>query len=274
MKESKSAVLLPSCLNGNWWADSMECYTYLRNVTDLLSDGKTPCERRFGQPFNGPIIPFCSLVEDCSSEMHCTREEFGRVTYWSQTFRSWRWWTHRNLLEKTQCERGDISQTRRIYFPNRRWANQNTRRRSGIENIHLIRDRPIRGESVVDFLGESESVSSTLSRLIAGCRWSENWFLVLVKKLHWPPSRWSQSQTLLARRRIIPYSTEIHHRIQNCSNEFGCQARATHRRHWNYVSRDLWTGFTECTLGRKPPEEYMWSGRRLTSKQPPSKPDN
>ena len=41
----------------------MECYTYLRNVTDLLSDGKTPYERRFGQPFKKPIIPFGSLVE-------------------------------------------------------------------------------------------------------------------------------------------------------------------------------------------------------------------
>ena len=41
----------------------MECYTYLRNVTVLLSDGKTSYERRFGQPFNGPIIPFGSLVE-------------------------------------------------------------------------------------------------------------------------------------------------------------------------------------------------------------------
>ena len=38
-------------------------YTYLRNVQDLLSDGKTPYERRFGKPFNGPIIPFGSLVE-------------------------------------------------------------------------------------------------------------------------------------------------------------------------------------------------------------------
>ena len=75
----------------------MECYTYLRNVTDLLSDWKTPYERRFGQPFKGPIIPFGSLVEcypitakdqsrilnlerksylDCSSHTHCTREEF------------------------------------------------------------------------------------------------------------------------------------------------------------------------------------------------------
>ena len=41
----------------------MECYTYLRNVTGLISDGKTPYEKRFGQPLNGPIFPFGSLVE-------------------------------------------------------------------------------------------------------------------------------------------------------------------------------------------------------------------
>ena len=63
VKEGTSAVLLHSGLNESSWADSMECYTYLRNVTDLLSDGKTPYERRFGQPFHGPIIPFGSLVE-------------------------------------------------------------------------------------------------------------------------------------------------------------------------------------------------------------------
>ena len=40
-----------------------ECYTYLRNIQDLLSDGKTPYERRFGEPFEGLIIPFGSLVE-------------------------------------------------------------------------------------------------------------------------------------------------------------------------------------------------------------------
>ena len=102
VKEGTSAVLLQSGLNESWWADSMECYTYLRNVTDLLSDGKTPYERRFGQPFNGPVIPFGSLVEyhpllrrtsqesinlerksylDCSSDTLSTRGEFGRVTY-------------------------------------------------------------------------------------------------------------------------------------------------------------------------------------------------
>ena len=63
VKEGTSAVLLQSGLNESCCPDSMECYTYLRNVTDLLSDGKTPYERRFGQPFQGPIFPFGSLVE-------------------------------------------------------------------------------------------------------------------------------------------------------------------------------------------------------------------
>ena len=103
VKEGTSAVLLQSGLNESWLADSMECYTYLRNVTDFLSDGKKPYERRFGQPFKRPIIPFGSLVEyhpitakdqsrihqfgkrksylDCSSDTLSTREEFGRVTF-------------------------------------------------------------------------------------------------------------------------------------------------------------------------------------------------
>ena len=55
-------MLLQSGLDENWWADSMECKTCLRNIQDLLSDGKTPCQRRFGEPFKGPIIPFGSLV--------------------------------------------------------------------------------------------------------------------------------------------------------------------------------------------------------------------
>ena len=51
VKDGTSAVLLQSGLDESWWADSMECYTNLRNVTALLSDAKTPYERRFGQPF-------------------------------------------------------------------------------------------------------------------------------------------------------------------------------------------------------------------------------
>ena len=45
------------------WADSVECYCHLRNIQDLLSDGKTPYERRFGIQFNGQVIPFGAMVD-------------------------------------------------------------------------------------------------------------------------------------------------------------------------------------------------------------------
>ena len=63
MNEGTSTVMLQSGLDGNWWADSMECSSYLRKFQDLLSDGKTPDARRFGEPSKGSIIPFGSLVE-------------------------------------------------------------------------------------------------------------------------------------------------------------------------------------------------------------------
>ena len=44
VKEVTSAVLSQSSLDNEWWADPMECYTNLRNIQDLLSDGKTPHE--------------------------------------------------------------------------------------------------------------------------------------------------------------------------------------------------------------------------------------
>ena len=55
--------MLQSGLDGKWWADSMDCYCYMRNIQDLLADGRTPYERRFGEPFRGPAIPFGSMVE-------------------------------------------------------------------------------------------------------------------------------------------------------------------------------------------------------------------
>ena len=63
IKEGTSAVLLQSGLDEKWEADSMECDTYLRNVQDLLADGKTPYERRFREPFVSSVIPFRATVE-------------------------------------------------------------------------------------------------------------------------------------------------------------------------------------------------------------------
>ena len=62
VKEGTSAVP-QSGLDEKWWADSMECFCYLRNVEDLMADGKTFYERRFGGPFKRPIMPFGAMVE-------------------------------------------------------------------------------------------------------------------------------------------------------------------------------------------------------------------
>ena len=64
------------------------------------------------------------------------------------------------------------------------WGTSNSRRRS-------------RG-----FSWRIKRVSSTTSRLTSRFPWSDKWLLVHVKKLHIPPPRWTQSQTLLAERRI------------------------------------------------------------------------
>ena len=115
----------------------MECYNYLRNVTDLLSDGKTPYERRFGQPLKGPITPFGSLVEyhPITANYQSRIHKFGKILpglFLGYALYAGGMWKGDVLIadleeletigaseiysKRTQCERGDISQTRRIYF--------------------------------------------------------------------------------------------------------------------------------------------------------------
>ena len=54
-------MLLHCGLDEKKWSGSMECYCDLRHVQDLLAAGKTPCERLFGEPFEGQIIPFGAI---------------------------------------------------------------------------------------------------------------------------------------------------------------------------------------------------------------------
>ena len=55
----------------------------------------------------------------------------------------------------------------------------------------LIRAHPIRGRKLRRFSWRIRRVSSISSRLTSGCRWSDKSFLVHVRKLHIPPSRWT-----------------------------------------------------------------------------------
>ena len=111
---------------------------------------------------------------DCSSDTLCTREDFGRVTHWSQTSRSWRRWTHRKSTQK------DLMQ-KKYYFPkemenwlsSRRWTNETSWRRSRPENIHLDTGAPNSRRRSHWLSWRIRRISSTNSWLTSGCRWSD-----------------------------------------------------------------------------------------------------
>ena len=106
--------------------------------------------------------------------------------------------------KKTQCERSDISQTRRIYFP---VADERIKFAGGDQDLRTstsIRHRPIQGESHVDFLGDSEGSLPPLHDSFPNAGEAVNDF-------------WSMSGNFIYRhhvepreRRIIPCSTEVH----------------------------------------------------------------
>ena len=58
VKEGTSSTLLQSGWDEAWWPYAMVCYCFLRNIIDILADGKTAYYHRFGINFPGPKIPF------------------------------------------------------------------------------------------------------------------------------------------------------------------------------------------------------------------------
>ena len=139
----------------------------LWNVTPIcetfkisFSDGKTPYERRFGEPFKGPIIPFGSLVEyyPISAKDQSRIRQFGKKVlpglFLGYALYAGGIWTGDVLVaDLEELETMDASEiySKRLnakevifpkengefIFPNRRWTNQNPGRRSGTENIHV-----------------------------------------------------------------------------------------------------------------------------------------
>ena len=179
MKEGTSAVLLQSGLDEKWWADSMECFSYLRNIQDLLSDGKTPYERRFGKPFKGPIIPFGSLVEyhPISAKDQSRIHQFGKKVspglFLAYALYAGEIWKGDILVaDIEESETMDASEiyskrlnAQEVIFPKEKWkiyfsvADGRIKTPGGDQELRtptLIREHLFRGEGHVDFLGESE----------------------------------------------------------------------------------------------------------------------
>ena len=259
---------------------------YLRNIQDLLSDGKTRYERRFGKPFKGPIIPFGSLVEyySISAKDQSRIHQFGKkvlpglfLGYALHAAGIWKGdvliadieeLETMDALEKTRCKRGDISkENEKFIFP---VADGRITLPGGDQELRtstLIRDRPIRGESHVDFLGESEGSLPPPHDSFPDAGEAINDF-------------WSMSGNFICRHHVEP-------RLKLCSPReesflvplnYIDVSRTTHTNldvmqesriddYWKIDgSRNLsdsWTGFTQfIPLEEKPPDGYMWSGER------------
>ena len=302
VKEGTSAVLLQSGLNENWWADSMECYTYLRNVQDLLSDGKIPYERRLGEPFKGQIILFVSLVEyypisaKDQSRIHQIGKKVLPGLFLGYALYAERIWKGDTLVaDNEELETMDASEiypkrlnAKEVIFPKENGkfiypvADGRIKFVGGDQELRtstLIRDHPIRGESHVDFLGESEGSLPSLHDSFPDAGDAMNDF-------------WSMSGNFIYRHHVEPRVKHYSPREESfpIPQKYIDVSRTTHTNldvkqekrtddYWNIDgSRDLsgyWTGFIQFTLlEEKPPNGYMWSGERLTKKQLTSMPDH
>ena len=139
----------------------MECCCCLRNIQDVLADGKTPYERRF----KGLIIPFGFLVEHhpFSTEDQSRIHQFGKKALLGKSL------GHVESTKKTQCERSDSApkmvKNGEHHIPGRRWKSKIFWRRSGPENIHLDAGSPCSMSRSSRFSSRIRRVSSAFARL-------------------------------------------------------------------------------------------------------------
>ena len=143
-----------------------------------------------------------------------------------------------------------------------------------------MRDHPTRGESNIDFLGESEgSPPPSLQDSYPDAGEAINDF-------------WSMSGNFIYRHHVEPRVKLYSPREESFTIplKYIDVSRTTHTNldvmqesriddYWNIDgSRDLsdsWTCYTQFfLLEEKPPDGYMWSGWRLTRKQLTSRPDH
>ena len=129
----------------------------------------------------------------------------------------------RQLSQKTMCKRSpDNSQRRRICISCGRWFTKIIREQLRIPRTHsetgIHRKERISAENL-KAIGKSFILKKQKMTNI----------LVYPRRLHSSSSHWTQSQTLLAEKRIIPYSTDISWCHQVNSYRFG---RSTRKTNW------------------------------------------
>ena len=204
------------------------------------------------------------------------------VTYWLQTLRSWKRWTHQKFTLKDSMHRKlyFLKEIGKFIFP---VADGRIKLPGGDQELRtpiLIRDHPIRGESRRDFPGESEGSPPPPpqdSLPDAGEAINDFWSMsVNFIYLHHVEPR---VKLYSPREESFPIPLKYIDVSRTARTNLDVMQESRIDDYWNIDgSRDLsdsWTGFTQFALLReKPPEGYMWSGRRLTKRQVTSRQDH
>ena len=151
-------------------------------------------------------------------------------------------------------------------------------RRSGTENTHLDTGTPNSRRTSKGFSLRIRWVSSTTSRLISGCRWSDKWFFGPCQETSYTAITLNPESNFIRREKNhSPFhwntltSPELQEQIwMLCKNAASMTIGISMGQEicllLGHVSLSL-------LLDEQPPNGYVWSGGRLTRRQLTSSPD-
>ena len=155
---------------------------------------------------------------------------------------------------------------RKIIFPNADGRIKTLGRDQDLSTSTLVRHRPIRGESHVDFLGESEGSLPLPQDSVpdGGEAITDFWSISgnFIYRHHVEP------RVKLYSPREESFPTPLKYIDVSRTTHTNLDAKRERRIDIGILMTDPWTGFTQFTLlDEKAPDGYMWSGGRLTRKQ-------
>ena len=263
--------------------------------------GRRPMKDVLGSHFEGPIIPFGSLVEyhPITAKDQSRIHQFGKkvlpgLLLGYALYAGGIWKGDVLVADLQELETVDaseiysqrlnakeviFSQKGEFTFPIADGRIKTPGEDQELRTSTLIRPRPSRGEGHIDFLAESEGSFPQPHDSLPVAGEAMNDF-------------WSMSGSFIYRHHVEPRVALYSPREESfpIPLKYIDVTRSTHTNldvkqekriddYWNIDgSRDLsdpWTGFTQFTLlGEKAPDGYTWSGERLTRKQLTSRPDH
>ena len=187
-----------------------------------ICDGKTPCERRFGAPFDGPIIPFGAMVDATAS---VRPKSLARHFPWICVARGEIWKGDILVADIEQLEQMDASEIHakrlnakavstlvsgeKFIFP---IADGTAKLSAGDQVLRtstLILDRPDPGEEHGNLRGIRRVFFNPTSRLIV-VSWMLEMISVHFRQFLFTDITWNPESNCACGRRIISYSTEIY----------------------------------------------------------------